>query len=144
MMDKIGARWRKIKYWLKHGFLSVENVVLVVAIALCLTWTYQSIKAMTRNWELVERLNEEQKALQLLTIEVEAAELENEYYASDEYRELAARKFAGKQLPGERMVYLPENSEIAKNKYQEKVAVLQEEKTYSNFKKWMMYLFPNN
>ena len=144
MMNTIGAKWRKLKYWLKHGFLSVENVVLVVAIIMCLTWTYQSIKAMSRNWELVERLNTEQKTLQLLRVEVEAAELENEYYTLDEYKELAARKSAGKQLPGEHMVYLPENSEAAKNKYQEKVAVSQEEKHYSNFEKWMMYLFPNN
>ena len=119
-------------------------MVLVVAIIMCLTWTYQSIKAMSRNWELVERLNTEQKTLQLLRVEVEAAELENEYYTLDEYKELAARKSAGKQLPGEHMVYLPENSEAAKNKYQEKVAVSQEEKHYSNFEKWMMYLFPNN
>ena len=111
---------------------------------MCLTWTYQSIKAMSRNWELVERLNTEKKTLELLSIEVEAAELENEYYASDEYRELAARKFANKQLTGEHMVYLPENSEIAKTKFQEKTAIQQEEKTYSNFGKWMMYLFPNN
>lgn len=144
MMNKIGAKWRRFKYWLKHGFLSVENIILVLAIVMCLTWTYQSIKAMSRNWELVERLNTEKKTLELLSIEVEAAELENEYYTSDEYRELAARKFANKQLAGEHMVYLPENSEIAKTKFQEKTAIQQEEKTYSNFGKWMMYLFPNN
>lgn len=118
--------------------------MLALAVVMCLVWTYQSIKAMSRNWELVERLNAEQKTLQLLTVEVETTELENEYYASDEYRELAARKFAGKQLAGEHMVYLPENSEAAKGKYQEKVVSLQAEKDYSNFEKWMMYLFPNN
>lgn len=135
---------RRFKYRLKHGFLSLENVVLALAVILCLVWTYQSIEAMSRNWELVERLNAEQKTLQLLTIEVEAAELENEYYASGEYRELAARKFANKQLLGEHMVYLPENSEKAKNKYKTNVALVKEEQDYSNFEKWLMYLFPNN
>lgn len=135
---------RRFKYRLKHGFLSLENVVLALAVILCLVWTYQSIEAMSRNWELVERLNAEQKTLQLLTLEVEAAELENEYYASDEYRELAARKFANKQLLGEHMVYLPENSEKAKNKYKTNVALVKEEQDYSNFEKWLMYLFPNN
>ncbi len=135
---------RRFKYRLKHGFLSLENVVLALAVILCLVWTYQSIEAMSRNWELVERLNAEQKTLQLLTLEVEAAELENEYYASGEYRELAARKFANKQLLGEHMVYLPENSEKAKNKYKTNVALVKEEQDYSNFEKWLMYLFPNN
>lgn len=143
-MNGIKSVIRRFKYRLKHGFLSLENVVLALAVILCLVWTYQSIEAMSRNWELVERLNAEQKTLQLLTLEVEAAELENEYYASDEYRELAARKFANKQLLGEHMVYLPENSETAKNKHKTNVALVKEEQDYSNFEKWLMYLFPNN
>ena len=96
---------------------------------------------MSRNWELTERLSSDKKTLELLEIEVETAELQNEYYASDEYQELAARKFAGKQLPGEKMVYLPENTDVAKNKHQI-VAALEEKKEYSNFEKWAMYLLP--
>lgn len=141
MLD-LGAKLRKLKYKLKHDFLTIENVVFVVAVVMCLTWTYQSVKAMTRNFELTERLNKEKKSLELLTIEVETAELENEYIKSDEYQELLARKNANKQLPGEHMVYLPENSEEAKNKHKVTV-VRKEEKDYSNFEKWMMYLMPS-
>lgn len=141
MLD-LGAKLRRLKYKLKHDFLTIENVVFAVAVVMCLTWTYQSVKAMTRNFELTERLNREKKNLELLTVEVETAELENEYIKSDEYQELLARKNANKQLPGEHMVYLPENSEEAKNKH--KVAVAKkEEKDYSNFEKWMMYLMPS-
>ena len=139
----LGANFRRLKYKLKHGFWSVENVVLALAVVMCLVWTYQSIEAMSRNWELIERLNADRKTLELLAVEVETAELENDYYASEEYRELAARRFANKQLPGELMVYLPENSETAKNKHKEVKTLAEEEKNYSNFEKWMMYLFPN-
>ena len=52
-----------------------------------------------------------------------------------------ARKYLDKELEGEKMVVLPENSEEAKNKYKNKEEVV--EKQYSNFEKWMMYLFPN-
>ena len=128
---------------MKHDFLTVENVVLILAIVLCLVWTYQSIAAMSRNWELTERLTTEKKALELLGVEVEAAELENEYYKTNEYQELLARKYLDKKMPGENMVIMPENSEEAKTKY-EVVAMAEEmEKEYSNFEKWMMYLFPN-
>ena len=129
---------------MKHDFLTVENVVLVLAIALCLVWTYQSIAAMSRNWELTERLATEKKALELLGVEVEAAELENEYYKTNEYQELLARKYLDKKMPGENMVIMPENSEAAKTKYEVIVAKTEEtEKEYSTFEKWMMYLFPN-
>lgn len=141
-MNKIKSSIRRFKYYLKHDFLSVENVVFFIAILMCLVWTYQSIEAMSRNWALVDRLNSEQKSLNLLNLEIEAAELESEYYKSAEYQELAARKFAGKQLPGENMVYLPDNSEIAKTKHQKTATQKAEEKPKSNFEQWMTYLFP--
>ena len=129
---------------MKHDFLTVENVVLAIAIVLCLTWTYQTIAAMSRNWELSERLTEERKKLELISVEVEAAELQNEYYKSNEYQELIARRNLDKKLEGENMVVMPENSEEAKNKHKnETKATTIEEPEYSNFEKWMMYLFPS-
>lgn len=141
-MEKINSKLRQLKFRLKHDYFSLENVVLFLAILLCLVWTYQSIVSMTRNWELTERLATERKNLELISVEVETAELENEYYRSEEYQELAARRFANKRLAGEKMVYLPENSERAKAKHRVNSAeVIQRE--YTNFEKWMMYLFPS-
>lgn len=142
-MSEIKNKLRRLGYKLKHDFLSGENVVLVLAVVMCLTWTFQSIQAMTRNWSLTERLNSEQKTLQLLEVEIEAAELENEYYKSAEYQELAARRLLNKQLPGEHKVELPANSEEVKNKHKTvEVATASEPKEYSNLEKWLMYLFP--
>ncbi|MBQ1387573.1 hypothetical protein IIY68_02170 [Candidatus Saccharibacteria bacterium] len=133
---------RRTKFKLKRDFFTLENIVLALAIILCLTWTYQSIAAMSRNWGLSETLITEKKELELLSIEVEAEELENEYYKTNEYQELMARKILDKKLSGENMVVMPENSEAAKNKH--KVAKVEKtEKEYSNFEKWMMYLFPD-
>ena len=140
-MNKIKTSFRRLQYRLKHGFFTVENVVLFIAIFLCLMWTYRSIEAMSRNWELSERLNTERRSLELIKIETQMAELENEYYQTNEYQELLARKLAGKQLPGEHMVYLPENSETAVNKHKKEPVEIAE-KEHTNFEKWMLYLFP--
>lgn len=141
-MSGVTNKLRQTKYKLKHDFLTIENIVLAVAIILCLTWTYQSIVAMSRNWELADRLTAERKTLELLSVEVEAAELENEYYKTEEYQELMARKYMDKKLSGEKMVVMPDNTEAAKSRdRQDKSDV--KEKTYSNFEKWMMYLFPS-
>ncbi|MBQ3474016.1 hypothetical protein IJH24_01120 [Candidatus Saccharibacteria bacterium] len=141
-MSGVKTKLRKAKYAMKHDFLTIENVVLIAAIVLCLIWTFQSIKAMSRNWELSEKLTAERKELELLEIEVEAAELENEYYRSEEYQELMARRQLDKKLEGENMVVMPENSEEARNKYKSSTTEIVE-KQYSNFEKWMMFLFPN-
>ncbi|MBR3052374.1 hypothetical protein IKG60_02000 [Candidatus Saccharibacteria bacterium] len=142
-MNKLRTWVRRAKYYLKHDFLTVENVVLLFAIVLCLVWTYQSITAMSRNWELTEKLAAEKKELELVSVEVEAAELENNYYRSSEYQELLARKNLDKQLPGEKMVAMPQNSEEAQNKHREVAETVVAEKDYSNFERWMMYLFPS-
>ena len=97
---------------------------------------------MTRNWELSEKLNTEKQTLELLRIETQMAELENEYYRSEEYQELLARKTADKKLPGENMVSLPENSEEAKKKH-EAAPKQPEQNNKSNYEKWMTFLFPN-
>ena len=137
------TKLRRLNYKMRHDFLTVENVVLVLALLLCLMWTYQSIAAMSRNWELTERLATERKSLELLGVEVEAAELENEYYKTTEYQELLARKYLDKKMPGENMVIMPENSEKAKSKYEVELTEEKKEREYSNFEKWMLYLFPN-
>ena len=133
---------RRTKFKLKRDFFTLENVVLSLAIILCLVWTYQSVAAMSRNWKLSETLITEKKELELLNIEVEATELENEYYKTEEYHELMARKLLDKKLSGENMVVMPDNTEIAKEKHKTE-RVEEVEKEYSNFEKWIMYLFPN-
>lgn len=139
-MGKIRNWLRKFSFRVRHE-LSIENVVLILAILLGAIWTFQSIQAMSRNWELSERLATERKNLELIEIEVETAELENEYYKTDEYKELAARKYLDKKFAGENMVVMPENSEVAVNKHKTVVEEVKE-KEYSNFEKWMKFLFP--
>lgn len=134
---------RRAIYNLKKDFCTVENVVLFFAIVLCLMWTYQSITAMSRNWELSEKLATEKKTLELLRMETEAAELENEYYKSNEYQELLARKHLDKQTAGEHMVVMPQNSEEARNRHNENMTqVAENTNEYSNFEKWLNFLFP--
>lgn len=75
----------------------------------------------------------------LLQLENETLELENKYYASEEYQELAARRQHDKMTEGETMVMLPKNSEAAKNKYKKTETV--ESEKLSNFQQWMAFLF---
>lgn len=90
----------------------------------------------------MERLGEEKRTLQLLSVEVDTLELENDYYRTEEFQELSARKLANKKLPGENLVYLPANSEYAKNKHTQ-VTIEKTDKELPNFNKWLKFLFPN-
>lgn len=94
---------------------------------------------MSRNWELTQAIATKERERDLLQLEVDTAKLENLYYSSAEYEELSARAKQNKKLEGENLVYLPENSETAKNKYKETKTELASEP--SNFSQWMSFLF---
>lgn len=132
---------RKTQYWLKHDLLVFDNVVLIIALVFCLVWTWGSISSMTRNWDLAQTLMSRQREKALLELEVETLELENEYYLSDEYQELAARKYQGKLLPGETMVYLPESSNLAQPSDSEEETTPIATDMMSNFEQWLAFLF---
>ena len=112
-MTELKTKARKAKYWLKRDFFVFDNVLIFIAIVLCLLWTWGTIGSLSRNWALAQELISRQRERALLELEVETLELENEYYHSAEYQELAARKYQGRKLPGETMIYLPSNSEAA-------------------------------
>lgn len=142
-MQKLKTKLRQLKYKLKYDFLTFDNVVLAIAIILCLAWTGGSISSTARNWELAENVMERKRELTLMQLETETLELENDYYKSTEYQELAARKLVNKKLPGENVIYLPENSEEAKNKHLDNsiadVAISLDKR--SNLEQWLIFLF---
>ena len=141
-MSGIKTRLRKFQYWLKHDLFVFDNIFLLGALIFSLMWTWGSVSSMSHNWSLAEELASKQREKALLELEVETLELENDYYLSDEYQELAARKYQGKMLAGETMVYLPDNSELAKNKH--KTVATEENlatETRSNFEQWLSFLF---
>ena len=139
-MNGLKTKIRRLYFRLKHDYFSFDNVVFVVAIVMCFFWTYSSISAMSRNWELSQKIATKRRELQILQYEVDILKLENDYYRSAEYQELSARAKQNKILEGEHLVYLPENSESAKTKYKttsdSEIAA-----EPSNFSQWMSFLF---
>jgi hypothetical protein len=133
----------KKRFWSQRNFFAFDNVLVFIAAGCCLMWTWGSISAMTRNWTLSQELIERERQKALLELEVETLELENEYYHSNEYKELSARKYQNKKLPGETMIYLPANSEAAKAKHDDinNTDSAVDTPQLANFEQWMAFLF---
>jgi hypothetical protein len=138
-MHKLETNLRRFFYQLQHNFLTANNIVNAVAIITCLWFTIGAVSSMSRNWELKQKLQEKYVQLAKVKIEVEKLKLEQEYYKTDEYKELLARSKGGKMAEGETMVVLPKNSNEAKNAHKDKDLYTQTEK--SNFEQWMDLLF---
>ena len=140
--ERLEAKGRRIKAKLCQEILVPERLLLLSIPFLLLVWLIGSISSLTRNWSLQQEIAEKETEKSYLELQVENYELENQYYASEEYQELSARKLQNKKLAGETLVYLPKNSERARSKHKEITAeenVIKNER--SNFDQWMNFLF---
>lgn len=140
--EHLRIRINRLRFWLKTEVFNFNNLLLFSIPCLFFILLVASVESITKNWQLQQKVNAKNTELELLQLEVNKTRLENQYYASDEYQELEARKLLGKKLPGETMIDLPENTEIARNKHpkltlDEKI----EARKLSNIEQWLNFLF---
>lgn len=140
--DKLEAKFRRLKAKATQEIFSPGHILLALIPVYLLLLFFGSISNLSKNWELQQETNEKRTELAYLTLQVDNLELENQYYSSEEYQEIAARRFQNKKLAGENLVYLPENTERARRKHQsatsEQRAILNEK---SNLDQWLSFLF---
>ncbi len=139
MLEKVNTFFRRIRFFAKKDIFTLNNIILFVAIILCLIWTCGAIDSMSRNWQLEEKLKTRKLEAAKLKVEVETLELEQEYYQTEEYKELMARIKSNKMQPGETMVIMPKNSESAINRHTETTPEMTTPR--SNFSQWLDFLF---
>lgn len=140
-MERVKTSFRRLRLRIKRWF-SQDRFGFFVAVIVCLAWTYGAVSSASRNWQLEQRLNNKRRELRLLELEIDTIELENQYYASEEYQELAAREKQNKVAEGETLIYLPENTDYAKHKNKIVQPVINEEpEEKTNFEQWMSFVF---
>ena len=140
--ERLEAKGRRLKAKILQEILVPERIVLAVIPIILVFWMVNSVANISKNWSLQQEVIEHQAELAYLRLEVESYELENQYYASEEYQELAARRLQNKKFKDEVLVYLPKNSERAKNKHRAATNEenrIRNEKT--NFNQWLSFLF---
>ena len=140
--EQLRINLNSFRFWLKTDVLNFNNILLLSIPFLFIVLLVASVGSIAKNWELQQQINAKKTEVELLELDVNKKKLENQYFASDEYQELEARKLLGKKLPGEVMIDLPNNSEIAKNKHprltlDERI----EARKLSNFEQWIEFLF---
>lgn len=133
---------RKWYYHFRHRYVTMNNVVMTVAIIIGASWTWGSIGMMQRNYTLQKEVDAKSRDEQLTNLEVQTLSYEQNYYHSAEYQDLAMRLRLGMVDAGEKALILPPNSQAAIDEdqnYQQRQAktILPE----SNFQQWANFLF---
>lgn len=133
---------RKIYYHIRYRYLTMNNVVVGVALIIGAGWTWGSVSMMQRNFDLQKDVDGKAQQLKLIDLQTQNLAYEQRYYKSSEYQELAVRARLGLAKPGEKAIILPPNSDTAKNadKLLTKRTVRTVEST-DNVQQWMNFLF---
>jgi len=133
---------RKWYYHVRHRYMTMNNVVIAIALIIGASWTWGSIGMMQRNYALQKEVDGKKREQQLADLEVQTLTYEQNYYKSSEYQDLAMRQRLGMADAGEKALILPPNTQAAKNADKALTGkrtgpVVQE----SNFQQWANFLF---
>lgn len=138
-MAKINTR--RITYALKHKYLTLNNVVILVAFVIAASWIWGSLGMMQRNYGLQKEVDYKKRQLELVQLQRDSLEFQKKYYQTAEYQELAVRESLGLVRPGEKVLILPENTQAAKDADTVKVATTSQVVQTSNIEQWINFLF---
>ena len=134
---------RKFVYTVRHRYLTYNNVVIFVAFLIAAGWAWGSLQVMQRNYSLQREVDYKKRELQLAELQKDNLRLQNQYYQTNEYKELALRDSLGLVMPGEKVLILPDNSDAAKaaDKETSTTATATTTQETSNIEQWLNFLF---
>jgi cell division protein FtsB len=136
---------RKTYYHLKHDLFTTNNIVVVIALFIAISWAWGSVGVLERNYSLQREIYSKERQLQLVRLETATLKYQNKYYQSDEYKELEVRKRLGLVLPGEKVLIMPANSKAASASGEAEESIPpQLVIKQSNLEQWINFLFGGN
>jgi len=122
----------------------VRVLGLVVFGALVLLVSWSGIQVIQTNYDLQKQISKLQQENQVQQLENTNLKLRNEYYNTDQYLELSARKQFGKAAPGETVLLVPKSVALAhaaalpQTTIKSMATVATHKPTYQrNFEAWM-------
>ncbi len=135
-----------IKKWCIHmwrAYGTLNNIVIGVALVIAASWAWGSVAMMQTNFDAQKAVDDQKRQLELTKLRVETLKYKNNYYQSEEYKDLAARTNLGLAAPGEKLLILPPNSSAVKQQdaaEQRKATTLHVSVTGTNFDQWIKFL----
>jgi len=86
------------------SIFDTRNLGLYAVFIIALSVTWSSIKIIQKNYELEKQISQLEQEVTIQDQTNKNQNLKNEYFKTDAYLDLAARKYFGKSLPGEKLI----------------------------------------
>ena len=118
--------------------VKLGNAIAILIFIAMIIWVWATIVALNKNYEMEKQVEMGRLENEIQEIENENLKLQQVYFKTDEFLELAAREKLNKALPGEHLVILPETP---KTKVVDTGIAATAVDDRSNFEKWLEFLF---
>jgi len=121
-------------------YVTLQNGAVALALLIALSWSWGTVTTLQKNFVLQQQVDTLDQEVELSSLQNENLKFQQNYLRSNEYLELSARELLNKTAPGEKVVILPDTSDVKDTAGQAK-AVQTPIETPSNFSQWMQFFF---
>jgi len=101
------------KIWNSKRFqqlIDVRNIGLYIFAVIVLAITWSGVKTVQRNYDLQKKIAELKQQNTVIDLQNQNTDLQNKYFQTNEYLDLAARQNLGLAAPGEKVLIVPKNT----------------------------------
>ena len=138
-------RSKQFMRYIWHRYATFNTGVTIVAVFVVLSWAWGAASTIQANFEAQKVVEERQRERDVLELEVATLRYRQNYYRSDEFKDLEARSKLGLASPGEKVLILPPNSERARQQDEQDqklkaAAPAEKPASGSNFQQWINFL----
>lgn len=140
-MKKINIQ--RAYYQFRHKYLTTNNIVVAIGLVIAAGFIWSSLDVMERNYTLQKELDDKSRELIVAQLDEASAELEQRYYKTDEYKELAVRQRLGLGSVGESVLILSDDSTTKTSDAPASATAIATEQK-GNFWQWVDFLSGKN
>ena len=138
-------RSKQFMRYIWHRYATFNTGITIVAVFVVLSWAWGAASTIQANFEAQKVVEERQRERDVLELEVATLRYQQNYYRSDEFKDLETRSKLGLASPGEKVLILPPNSERAhqqdeRDQKLKTAAPAEKPASGSNFQQWINFL----
>ena len=136
-------------YWSKNQsqFTDIRNIGLCIFALIVIAIAWSTARTIQSNYDLQKQVSVLKQQNAVLELQNQNADLENKYYETNQYLDLAARQNLGLAAPGEQVLIVPNSvamkyvdSSIVRNQAPAPAVVDKPSKYVKNVEDWRDFL----